>query len=223
MNEEHPSVTAEGALIMRALHQILDDEPKVLDDPIAPQLINLESEFYKSRLELLERLPVSLKMRVRSGFVMRSRYTEDCLLESFGNGVRQYVLLGAGFDTFAWRQPPWAASLQVFEVDHPANTAMEIQTLRGTWYFSSSQREYRASRFRENIACGWLVDRRFESYRSSILFGAGSDSVSQRRGTRPDAQIHTFHAPHKRNRFQLRAARSCVADRRGGSRCNVCG
>ena len=107
MNEEHPSVTAEGALIMRALHQMLDDDPKILNDPIAPQLIDQKSEFYKSRLELLERLPVSLKMRVRSGFVMRSRYTEDCLLESFGNGVRQYVLLGAGFDTFAWRQPPW--------------------------------------------------------------------------------------------------------------------
>jgi len=127
MNEEHPSLTAEGALIMRALHQMLDDEPKVLDDPIAPQLINLESEFYKSRLELLERLPVSLKMRVRSGFVMRSRYTEDCLLESFGNGVRQYVLLGAGFDTFAWRQPPWAASLQVFEVDHPATQRWKFE------------------------------------------------------------------------------------------------
>ncbi len=75
MNEEHPSVTAEGALIMRALHQMLDDEPKLLDDPIAPQLINLESEFYKSRLELLERLPVSLKMRIRSGFVMTSPFS----------------------------------------------------------------------------------------------------------------------------------------------------
>jgi methyltransferase (TIGR00027 family) len=129
MNEEHPSMTAEGALIMRALHQMLDDDPKILDDPIAPQLIDQKSEFYKSRLELLERLPLSLRVRVKSGFVMCSRYTEDCLMESFRNGVRQYVLLGAGFDTFAYRQPPWAASLQVFEVDHPATQRRKLQRL----------------------------------------------------------------------------------------------
>jgi len=51
---------------------------------------------------------------------MRSRFAEDCLAESIGNGVRQYVLLGAGLDTFAYRQPHWASSLRVFEVDHPA-------------------------------------------------------------------------------------------------------
>jgi hypothetical protein len=57
MDEEHPSITAEGAAVMRALHQTLDDEPKSLDDPISPRLVDSNGEFYQSRLKLLELLP----------------------------------------------------------------------------------------------------------------------------------------------------------------------
>ena len=120
MDEERPSVTAEGAAVMRTIHQMFDGEPKILDDPISPRLIDTQSDFYKSRIELLERLPELTRMRLKATFVMRSRYAEDCLAEVVQQGVRQYVLLGAGLDTFAYRQPPWAKSLQIFEVDHPA-------------------------------------------------------------------------------------------------------
>lgn len=75
---------------------------------------------YKSRLELLGNLPEPTRLQLKASFVMRSRFAEDCLAESVGLGVRQYVLLGAGLDTFAYRQPVWAKSLRVFEVDHPA-------------------------------------------------------------------------------------------------------
>jgi O-methyltransferase involved in polyketide biosynthesis len=54
MDEERPGVTAEGAAIMRVLHQEFDDEPKILDDPISPRLVDAHSDFYKSRFELLE-------------------------------------------------------------------------------------------------------------------------------------------------------------------------
>jgi methyltransferase (TIGR00027 family) len=52
---------------------------------------------------LLERLPALTRQRLEATFVMRSRYAEDCLAEAFNEGVRQYVLLGAGLDTFAHR------------------------------------------------------------------------------------------------------------------------
>ena len=52
--------------------------------------------------------------------VLRSRYVEDVLREVAASGVQQYVNLGAGLDTFAYRQPPWARALTLFEVDHPA-------------------------------------------------------------------------------------------------------
>jgi len=61
---------------------------------------------------------------------MRSRFTEDCLAESFGYGIRQYVLLGAGLDTFAYRQPSWAETLRIFEVDHPATQRWKCRLLK---------------------------------------------------------------------------------------------
>jgi methyltransferase (TIGR00027 family) len=61
---------------------------------------------------------------------MRSRYPEDCLAESFRNGVRQYVVLGAGLDTFAYRQPFWADSLRIFEVDLPATQRWKCRLLK---------------------------------------------------------------------------------------------
>jgi methyltransferase (TIGR00027 family) len=120
MDEERPSVTALGAAIMRALHQTRDHDPKVLDDRIVPQLVDPESEFYRMRVEFLKRLPLPTRLRFESTFVMRSRYAEDCLADAFDQDVRQYVILGAGLDTFAYRQPPWADSLRILEVDHPA-------------------------------------------------------------------------------------------------------
>lgn len=117
MEEKRPSTTAQGAAIMRALHQTLDDKPKVLLDPIVACLI--DPGLYESTRAVLEQLPFAA--RARAMFVLRSRYAEDCLAESFNSGVRQYVILGAGLDTFAYRQPPWAEGLSIFEVDYPSS------------------------------------------------------------------------------------------------------
>src|SRR5271163_1910279 len=120
MEEGRPSRTAEGAAILRALHQTLDAEPKILNDPIAVRLVDPSSDVYKAFVQGLEEMPAALRLRRRGYAVMRSRYTEDCLAESLAHGVRQYVIMGAGLDTFGCRQPSWATSLRIFEVDHPA-------------------------------------------------------------------------------------------------------
>jgi methyltransferase (TIGR00027 family) len=114
METGRPSGTAQGAAVVRALHQILDDNPKILDDPIAARLVGEELDRYRRMAFLFA--PRGL----RAAFAMRSRYAEDCLAESMGNGVGQYVLLGAGLETFPYRQPAWATSLRTFEVDYPA-------------------------------------------------------------------------------------------------------
>jgi methyltransferase (TIGR00027 family) len=64
----------------------------------------------------------------RAFLVARSRFVEDALERSVQRGVRQYVVLGAGLDTFAYRNPH--AQLQVFEVDHPATQALKLEKLR---------------------------------------------------------------------------------------------
>jgi methyltransferase (TIGR00027 family) len=58
---------------------------------------------------------------MRSMFALRSRFTEDRLAQAAARGIRQYVMFGAGLDTFPWRQPDFARDMQIFAVDHPAS------------------------------------------------------------------------------------------------------
>jgi len=121
-----PSRTCEITAIMRALHQAVDHEPKILVDAIAPQLIESAD-----RLDdrLLPTLRHSFAKRWRAGFVLRSRYAEDCLADAVGQGAGQYLILGAGLDTFAYRQPAWANSLRIYELDHPATQSWKRNRL----------------------------------------------------------------------------------------------
>jgi methyltransferase (TIGR00027 family) len=122
MEKERPSSTALGAAIVRALHQTLDDQPKILDDPIVARLVREEIKGHKLASRLIGK-------RIRAMFALRSRYAEDCLAESLSNGIGQYVLLGAGFDSFAYRQPEWARSLRILEVDSPATQSWKREKL----------------------------------------------------------------------------------------------
>ena len=123
MEEDRPSATAEGAATLRAAHQVLDD-PRVLEDPIAVRLIGAERA---AALRSETRLRAHRLRHLRAFVAVRGRYAEDELARAVGRGVRQYVVLGAGLDTFAYRNPGPA---HVFEVDHPATQAWKRQRLR---------------------------------------------------------------------------------------------
>ena len=116
LEEARPSRTALGVAIRRASHQLYDSQPLVLEDPIAVQILG---ESYR---RALEEAATSLHERssrgLRAWAVARNRYAEDKLAQAVSQGVQQYVLLGAGLDTFAHRNPH--SNLRVFEVDHPA-------------------------------------------------------------------------------------------------------
>jgi methyltransferase (TIGR00027 family) len=83
----------------------------------------------KAMIALAESATRAVKAPFRAVFIMRSRYTEDCLAEALIRGVRQYVILGAGLDTFAYRQPSWAGSLRIYEIDHPASQEWKRERL----------------------------------------------------------------------------------------------
>src|SRR4051812_30164931 len=106
---------------MRAAHLVLDGAPPVLNDTVAARLFGsgLEARIRADADEF--QTPDSRGLR--SYVVLRSRFAEDTLMEAVEEGVEQYVLLGAGVDTFAYRQPPWARRLTIVEVDHPATQA----------------------------------------------------------------------------------------------------
>jgi methyltransferase (TIGR00027 family) len=101
----------------------MDADPKLLDDTVIVQLLGPEI------LERLHQQPERYQTRealgLRSHVLLRSRYAEDRLAEAVRRGVRQFVSLGAGFDTFAYRQPAWAREcqpeLRIFEVDQIAS------------------------------------------------------------------------------------------------------
>ena len=102
----------------RAAHQLLDD-PKVFDDPLALRIIGKESgSALQADPHRFEATPLSPYLRA---FVAaRSRYAEDELALGVRRGVSQYVILGGGLDTFAYRNPYPKGVLRVFEVDYPS-------------------------------------------------------------------------------------------------------
>jgi methyltransferase (TIGR00027 family) len=120
-----PSRTAERVAAHRAQHQLLD-EPRVFEDPLALSVLG------RQRAEALQhngrRDDDAWSRALRAFVVARSRLAEDQLAFAVRRGVRQYVVLGAGLDTFAYRNRHPA--LRVFEIDHPATQAHKRDMLR---------------------------------------------------------------------------------------------
>jgi methyltransferase (TIGR00027 family) len=114
------SMTARAVATRRAAHQLLD-HPPVLNDPIAVPILG--PELFVDPVRHAD--PRSKAFRAY--MVGRSRYAEDTLATAHGVGVSQYVVLGAGMDTFAYRNP--FADLRVFEVDFPSMQAFKREML----------------------------------------------------------------------------------------------
>jgi methyltransferase (TIGR00027 family) len=119
MDHSRPSRTALRVALRRAAHQLYDAPPLVLDDPIAiPMLGPYAEELQRTPGRNPAHKPRPHSIGLRAFLVARSRYAEDLLAQAVSRGVAQYVLLGAGLDTFAHRNP--FPHLRVFEVDHPS-------------------------------------------------------------------------------------------------------
>lgn len=136
MEEKRYSSTALITAFSRAYHSKYDN-PKIFDDYLANYIIyerervflehRLAEAFRKFYPDIANSCPnqaavLANAMRIQNAPITlsRSRYTEESLKNSIKKGVKQYVVLGAGFDTFAFRKPELLTYLQVFEVDHPA-------------------------------------------------------------------------------------------------------
>jgi methyltransferase (TIGR00027 family) len=145
MIESSPSRTAFSASLMRALHSRRDPSP-LLDDPWGDRLVpkSERDRFSQGILARMDsdaraaalRAPGSilddflLANVAYPGVVIRSRYMEDALTEAAKRGTRQYVLIGAGFDSFALRRPAFFEALEIIEIDHPATQAFKIQRIK---------------------------------------------------------------------------------------------
>lgn len=123
---DRPSLTAHRVALSRAAHQIFD-RPPVLEDPVALAIVGEAGVAQIRAAALRYHLPPARYLR--AFLVARSRIAEEALAEAVRRSVRQYVVLGAGLDTFAYRNPYSATQLRVFEVDHPATQAWKRRQL----------------------------------------------------------------------------------------------
>jgi methyltransferase (TIGR00027 family) len=119
-----PDSTAVRVALWRALHVTVDPPPHVLEDKIGLALAAPDAG-WRSRPDM----DPDFTRRFRAAIVARARFIEDLVTEQAGRGVGQYVILGAGLDTFAQRRPEIASRLTVFEVDRPGPQAWKRQRL----------------------------------------------------------------------------------------------
>jgi methyltransferase (TIGR00027 family) len=119
-----PDSTAARVALWRALHVQIDPPPHVLEDEVGLRLL-APGDGWRRRPDMD---PQGTR-RSRASIVARARFIEDLVAEQAGRGVRQYVILGAGLDTFAQRRPEVASRLRVFEVDRPGPQAWKRQRL----------------------------------------------------------------------------------------------
>jgi methyltransferase (TIGR00027 family) len=119
-----PDSTAVRAALWRAMHVQIDPPPHVLEDELGLALV-APNDNWRSRPDMHPQWT----RRIRASIVGRARFIEDLVTEQVGQGIAQYLLLGAGLDTFAQRRPEVASRLRVFEVDRPGPQAWKRQRL----------------------------------------------------------------------------------------------
>jgi methyltransferase (TIGR00027 family) len=127
MNDKHdvaPDSTAARVALWRALHVEIDPPPHVLEDkiglaPLAPD----EAWRHRGDMDPMFTRPF------RPSIVARARFIDDLVVEQAGHGLSQYVILGAGLDSFAQRRPEIASRLRLFEIDPPGPQAWKRQRL----------------------------------------------------------------------------------------------
>ncbi len=141
MKENQASFSAMMTTYIRAYHS-MHDTPKIFDDFLAYRLIPQEvltlieqglkrdKQFNDLEHTVVSNQKITLSSLTKATNVLsRARYTEDALEKAVRQGVKQYVILGAGMDTFAFRRPEMMDCLEVFEVDHPATQKLKLLRL----------------------------------------------------------------------------------------------
>ena len=119
-----PDNTAVRVALWRAMHVQVDQKPHILEDEIGLQLVNPD-EGWKKRPDM----DPDFTRGFRASIIARARFIEDQAILHLNRGVNQYVILGAGLDTFAQRRADVGSKMQIFEIDQPLTQAWKKQRL----------------------------------------------------------------------------------------------
>lgn len=165
-----------GAAVARAGHQLYDT-PRVFDDAHAFEMLYGHWRWIVGNRFLhwlVLRKLLSVMRPVYGEVVARSRYSEDALRASVGRGIQQYVILGAGLDTFALREPGLAGQLTVFELDQPSTQRFKQDHLRRLTGALPRNVEYVAVDFERESVAEALKRSSFDPSRPCFLSWLGT-------------------------------------------------
>ena len=132
-----PDNTAVRTALWRALHSRVDAKPTILEDEVGLKLIAPDKDWQQRR-----DMDPGFTKRLRASIVARARFIEDLIIEESKRGISQYVILGAGLDSFAQRRPDIASRLQVYEIDQPGTQAWKQQRLLELGFGSPGWRHF---------------------------------------------------------------------------------
>ena len=170
MQRNKASFTAQHMALVRAAHQLLD-APLVFVDPVAVTLVGAAgtAEIRAGGIKFESRI----QRKLRAFAVARSRVVEDELEKAVARGIRQFVILGAGLDTFAYRNPYASQGLKVFEVDHPDTQAMKRQRLAAVNIVQPSELTFVAVDFEVDKLHDRLLEAGFRSGQPALFSWLG--------------------------------------------------
>jgi len=163
-----PEHTAVRVALWRALHAQIDPAPHVLQDEIGLKLVG--EAHWRDRPDMNPDFSKSM----RASIVGRARLIEDLVEEQVAQGVRQYVILGAGLDTFAQRRPEIASQIRIFEIDQPGPQAWKQKRLQETGVGAPSGLHFVPVDF-ESGQSWWdlLVTAGFDPNRPAVVVSTG--------------------------------------------------
>lgn len=159
MDQGQPSRTALASAAARAAHLVVDGEPRIFEDRLAGVLLGDSADDLVA-VHRDDTIAEDLA-RMRVAMTTRSRYTEDRLSEAVRRGIGQYVILGAGLDSFAYRST-LGGQLRVFEVDHPSTQAWKRERLAAAFVAVSDATTFVPVDFRVDSLTDRLVAGGFD-------------------------------------------------------------
>jgi len=165
-NTTEPDNTAVRTALWRALHMQVDAKPHILEDEIGLKLIAPPDDW-------MERPDMKFTKRLRASIVARSRFIEDLIIAQSQKGIDQYVILGAGLDTFAQRKSDIAAKLQIYEIDQPDTLAWKQKRLADIGFTKPNNLHFVSVDFEMSSWWKALLKSGFDTNKSAVIACTG--------------------------------------------------
>lgn len=165
-NAVQPDNTALRTALWRALHIQADEQPYIIEDAIGLRLIQPGKDWQ-------ERPDMKYTKRLRAAIVARARFVEDVVKEQIAKGVKQYVLLGAGLDSFAQRNRQISTQVDIYEIDQPGTLAWKEEKLVENGYEIPGNLHFVPVDFENSSWWNKLLSKGFDVYEKAVVSCTG--------------------------------------------------